>query len=91
MKYITLLILLFSTFGMAQFFEQDYAEEPETNSTQFFQEYHQAPDPEYGTDFGPGQPGDPVPLDDWAFLLPLAGIAVGVYFIRKKRELGTRD
>ena len=86
MKYITLLILLFSTFGMAQFFEQDYAEEPENNPNQFFQDNSYDPyvEPEYET-YKPGQPGDPVPLDDWAFILPLAGMAVGVYFIRRRK------
>ncbi|MFA7448706.1 MAG: hypothetical protein WCY77_09740 [Weeksellaceae bacterium] len=88
MKKISLILLLLSVCSTAQFFEQDYAEEPETNSNQFFQENHQAPDPEYGTDNSgpfPGNPADPAPIDDWAFLLPLVGIAVGVYFIRKRK------
>lgn len=42
--------------------------------------------PEYGTDAGPGNPGTHVPIDDWLFLLPLAGAAVGAYFLRRRRQ-----
>ena len=86
-KYITVLLLLISTFTRAQFFEQNPTEEPETSQNQFFQDTNPNPypEPEYGNDVGPGGPGDPTPIDDWAFLLPLAGLAVGVYFIRKKK------
>lgn len=30
---------------------------------------------------------DYVPIDDWLFLLPLAGMAIGFYFLRKRRKL----
>jgi len=71
---------------MGQYFEQEQAEEAETNQNQFFNQDQsaQAPNPEYGTD-DLANPNDPTPIDDWAFLLPLAGMAVGVYFIRKRK------
>lgn len=87
MKKITLLILLFSVFSFGQFFEdggQQNSHKATNQENQFFNESQGTePQPDYDVD-GPGQPGD-VPLDDWAFLLPLAGIAVGAYFIRKKK------
>jgi|26BtaG_2_1085354.scaffolds.fasta_scaffold00481_11 hypothetical protein len=91
MKKFTLIILFISACTMGQYFDQEYAEEPETNQNQFFDEHQstQSPEPEYET-YDPTNPGG-APIDDWAFLLPLAGIAVGVYFIRKKWELGTRN
>lgn len=86
MKKFTLLILLTSVCTMGQYFEQEQAEEAETNQNQFFDNSQsaQAPNPEYGTD-EVGNPDDPIPLDDWAFLLPLAGMAIGVYFIRRRK------
>lgn len=89
MKRITLIILLLSAFSFGQFFEEHQNNDNKAThkEDQFFKESQgYEPQPDYGTD-GPGQPGDDVPLDDWAFLLPLAGIAVGVYFIRKKKLL----
>ena len=85
MKKITLLILLTSVCTMGQYFEQEHAEEPETNQNQFFDNSQptQSPEPEYET-YNPGNP-EFAPIDDWAFLLPLAGMAVGVYFIRRRK------
>ena len=87
MKNITVITLLLSALSFGQFFDQ----EAETNQTQFFDEQQTtAPaDPDYGTD-GPGNPGPPVPIDDWAFLLPLAGLAVGIYYIRRKKAMASK-
>lgn len=90
MKTLILFCLLLSTLTLGQFFEQQEPEPQQNNPVQFFDENQYDPEPEYETN-GAGDPNDPTPIDDWAFLLPLAGIAVGVYFIRKKWELGTRD
>lgn len=88
MKRITLIILLLSVFSFGQFFEEHPSQDNKAThkEDQFFNESQgYEPQPDYGTEVSPGDPGDPVPLDDWAFLLPLAGIAVGAYFIRKKK------
>ena len=91
MKKFTLITLLISAFSMGQFFDQDHAEEPETNQSQFFDEQHTGlpADPVYGTENG-GNPADPTPIDDWAFLLPLAGLAVGMYYIRRKKAMAPK-
>ena len=91
MKKFTIITLLISAFSMGQYFDQDHAEEPETNQTQFFDEQQSGlpTEPEYETDTFPGNPAD-VPIDDWAFLLPLAGLAVGVYYIRRKKAMAPK-
>lgn len=89
MKKIALLILLTANIGFGQNFfesEQDEYEESDTQSAYFSssQEYGNVPD--QGTD-GAGNPGPQVPIDEWLFLLPLAGIILGVYYLSRNREL----
>lgn len=73
------------------FFENENSEEPtENNQGSMFAEHTQPPaNPDIGLD-AQGQPnpgGDDVPIDDWAFLLPLAGILIGFYYLSKKKEI----
>lgn len=82
MKKLIILSLFISGFGFGQFFESSESE----SENQFFEPTTPTnPNPpEQGEDSGnPGPP--PVPLDDWLFLLPLAGIAVGAYYLRKRK------
>lgn len=88
-------ILLISGFAYGQFFEsQQGQDEPFSDNNGYFEgsgpDYEQ---PDYGNGDGPvygedaiGNPGDHVPIDDWLFLLPLAGAAVGAYFLRRRKQ-----
>lgn len=90
MKNITLITLLLSALSFGQFMNQEQTEQPENNQSQFFNEKEKAAtDTEYDTYGKPPAPGDDAPIDDWAFLLPLAGLAVGVYYIRRKKALAS--
>lgn len=82
MKKLIILSLFISGFGFGQFFESSESE----SENQFFESSTPTnPNPPEQGEDGPGIPGEPVPLDDWLFLLPLAGIAVGVYYLRKRK------
>ncbi|NLN33388.1 MAG: hypothetical protein GX159_07310 [Flavobacteriaceae bacterium] len=90
MKGITFLMLLVFGISQAQFFQSEY-EEPVESGGFFSSQYessNQGNFPIQEDDVDPGNPGqNPVPLDDWLFLLPLAGVGIGVYYlIRKKKE-----
>lgn len=42
--------------------------------------------------FAPGgPPGYQSPIDDWIFLLPIAGMTVGIYFLRKRKCLKIKE
>lgn len=73
-----LIILLFSfNFGQAQnFFSDGQSEQAEEQG--FFQR-DEAPAQENN----PSNPGGSAPIDDWIFLLPLLGIAMGVYYLMR--------
>ncbi len=78
-------VVLFSPIGFGQqFFESDepeYREGGETN-TSVFQPASGYQEPDQGLD-GPGNGGDPrAPIDNWLFLLPLAAIGIGCYFLK---------
>lgn len=83
MKNIIIVCLLLSSFGFGQFFGQDGNHEEG-------HENHQPPEePDQGEE-GPGNPGqDPVPLNQWIYLLPLAGYTVATYYfyLKNKREV----
>ena len=92
MKKITFITLLITGLSFGQFFEQeqDQSQQAENEENIFSNEPQGgAPDHEMGTDAG-GVANPEVPLDDWAFLLPLAGIAVGVYYIRRKKAMAPK-
>ncbi|NLN32356.1 MAG: hypothetical protein GX159_02010 [Flavobacteriaceae bacterium] len=86
MKKFAILAVLISTISLGQFFESNELNYDEENSqnTVFS---HKAMALEDGTINPPPADDDPqpVPLDDWLFLLPLAGIAVGAYYLRKRK------
>jgi len=94
---ITMLLISVSAYG--QFFEDQQEENaPFSDNSSYFDDsapdYDQPGDgyddePEYGVDEGGGpigNPGDRVPIDAWLFLLPLAGAAVGTYFLRRRKQ-----
>lgn len=93
-----IIVLLISGFGYGQFFEdQQEQDAPFSDNSGYFDgsgpNYEQpgggaGDNPEYGEDAGPGpgNPGDGVPINDWLFLLPIAGIAVGAYFLRRRKQ-----
>ncbi len=83
-----LVILLLSFLGYAQFFESDNAfqdqEEPQNGS--FAQEVFDFDQPDQDLD-GAGNPGDPVHIDNWVYLLPVIGIGIAAFFLFEKRNL----
>ncbi|MGB6092756.1 MAG: hypothetical protein WBF83_03250 [Moheibacter sp.] len=91
-----IILLLISGPAYGQFFEdQQEQDAPFSDNSSYFDgsgpnydqpDYGTDDGPEYGTDAGPGNPGSHVPIDDWLFLLPLAGAAVGAYFLRRRRR-----
>lgn len=80
---IGMALLSFSMLS-AQFFE-NYQQTEEPQSSGFFENQSNTPPTDYGTDAG--NIGDPAaPIDDYLFLLPLLGIAIGGYYLRRKQE-----
>ena len=76
---LTILLLIFN-FGQAQnFFSDGQSEQAEEQG--FFQRDEAPAQGEKVTNPG-GLPGD-APIDDWIFLLPLLGIAMGVYYLMR--------
>ena len=91
MKGIVILMLLVFGISQAQFFQSDYEEVQESGG--FFSSHYESSNQEIFANYeeddsNPSNPGEnPVPLDDWLFLLPLAGVGIGVYYlIRTKKE-----
>lgn len=87
MKKLAILTLFISTISFGQFFQQDETANEgsnQENSLQPYDSYEYTQGTE-GADPNPGGTDPQVPLDDWLFLLPLAGIAVGVYYLRKRK------
>ncbi len=87
MKRFMLISLLISCVGNAQFFESENSnpEHEQTQSGAFDQDKAINEEPDQGLD-GPGNPGEPVPVDGWVYVLPLLGLSLGVYFINRKRK-----
>ena len=94
MKNLFILTILLLSFNFAQaqnFFSDGQSERAEE---QGFFERDEAP--AQGEEDVPGNPGpypgaDPnpgssAPIDDWIFLLPLLGIAVGGYYLMRNRK-----
>lgn len=85
---IGMALLSFSMLS-AQFFE-NYQQAEEPQSSGFFENNN--PNPEYGgddwgdNDFPSNPGGEAAPIDDYLFLLPLLGIAIGGYYLRRKQE-----
>ncbi|MDD3458200.1 MAG: hypothetical protein PHO74_01830 [Weeksellaceae bacterium] len=99
-KQTTVIILSFFLSGMArgQFFEEEQTQaqnSPFSENDGYFSDtgpdYSTSPtatgsEPDYGEDVGPGNPGGKVPVNDWLFLLPMVGMAVGVYYLRRRSK-----
>lgn|SRR5690554_3513441 len=99
-KQTTVIILSFFLSGMArgQFFEEEQTQaqnSPFSENDDYFSDtgpdYSTSPtatgsEPDYGEDVGPGNPGGKVPVNDWLFLLPMVGMAVGVYYLRRRSK-----
>jgi len=99
-KQTTVIILSFFLSGMArgQFFEEEQTQaqnSPFSENDGYFSDtgpdYSTSPtatgsEPDYGEDLGPGNPGGKVPVNDWLFLLPMVGMAVGVYYLRRRSK-----
>ena len=89
---ILVMMLFLSGSAYAQFFEPGQDDEG-TGNHEFFDDsgpnYNKTgqggDNPEYDED-GIGNPGGKVPIDGWIFLLPLAGAAVGYYYLRRREE-----
>ena len=81
--FILTILLLSFNFGQAQnFFSDGQSEQAEEQG--FFQRDEA---PAQGENLlNPTQPGELAPIDDWIFLLPLLGIAVGGYYLLKHRR-----
>lgn len=78
--FILTILLLSFNFGQAQnFFSDGQSEQAEEQG--FFQR-DEAPAQGENTS-NPGNPGKKLPIDDWIFLLPLLGIAVGGYYLMR--------
>ena len=90
MKKLTIMIFLVGSVSFGQnFFEaQEPQYEEESSQTSAFQTEQSYSAPDQGLDAdddGPGNPGE-VPVDNWIFLLPIAGITIGFYFLKKKKS-----
>ena len=83
MKKSILFILLIGNFALGQDFFQNNTNQEEESS--FYNPGAQPSEPEQGTEQG-GTPGEPVPINNWLFLLPLAGAMIGVYYVSRKKE-----
>lgn len=84
---LILMFLIVVAYGFGQSFSQQHEPNEEETQTQFFSDTHQEPNPDQGVDESPGGPGEPpAPIDDWAFLLPLAAAGIGIYFLRRKQK-----
>lgn len=84
--------LLISGMANAQFFESQQDENtPFQSNNDYFSDTTSGsytPDtPQIVENAGPGNPADPVPIDDWVFLLSMTGIVVGGYFLKEKSKL----
>lgn len=85
MKYIFIISLLSGTICFGQFFEQPVEqEEINFNQTDPNSDYSTPDQGVDESDNGPGTPGE-VPINQWIFLLPLAGLAIGSYQIFKNK------
>lgn len=62
-------------------------EDPNSTNEEYGFQTNPGNQPDQGVDGpGPGGPGGMTPIDNWLFLLPLAGLGIGFYFLQKKRK-----
>jgi len=84
MKNLFILTILLLSFNFAQaqnFFSDGQSEKAEERG--FFERESGSQEEAFPT---LGNPGYSAPIDDWLFLLPLLGIAVGGYYLMRNRK-----
>ena len=89
MKKLIILTLFLSTLTFGQFFEQsepDYG--TDINEQKTYQPYAEYAEPVQGVDDIDPHPNDddpmPTPINNWKLFLTLAGVGVGIWFLRKR-------
>lgn len=99
MKVFVGVFLLLSSFCLGQFFEEneEFFNSYFDSETQFFQydesvkysetlNYSQFSEPDLGVDSATNPGGDPVPVDNYYYLLSLAAFLTGTYYLRLKSK-----
>lgn len=82
---ISTIIMLSFNFAQAQnFFSDGQSEKAEERG--FFERESGSQEEAFPTPSNPGQDPNGAPIDDWLFLLPLLGIAVGGYYLMRNRK-----
>lgn len=85
MKKWVIGLFFMGTLGFGQnFFETDEEYEEPVSQNSMFQSQPEYEEPDQEVNLGPSNPGEGVPIDNGVFLLPLAGILVGFYFLNRK-------
>lgn len=82
MKKIFLTVLLSGTFAWGQFFESEIQEPQEKLSSHV----NDNGEPDQGVDDA-SNPGEAIPVDNWALLLPVLGIAVAARYFYKSQKV----
>ena len=85
MKKLFLLSILVSGLCFGQFFETDDPNQENETSDNVFNQNQDDDQPDIEEDTG--NPGDPAPIDGAWYLLPLAGMAVAVYYLKKQKKV----
>ncbi|HLV23652.1 MAG TPA: hypothetical protein VKY36_02585 [Moheibacter sp.] len=100
MKKIVIVLMFWPLLGWGQFFDNNADDQnlsdsgtshfSDKNTNSGNDDAYDNPnyvDPDMGLDSA-GGPGNPVPIDNWIFFLPLAGIAIGAFYLsRRKTEV----
>ena len=87
MKKITILSFLIGSLVFGQdFFSSGSNQSDEELQQSSFSDQTEYSQPDQGLDEA-GGPGDPpgVPINNWIFLLPLAGIAIGAFYLSRRK------
>ncbi len=74
------------SFGQNFFESEELGYDEPTGSNSMFQNHSEYDEPDQGLD-ALGNPGEEVPINNWIFLLPLAGVVVGFYYLNKKSKM----
>lgn len=97
-KYLLIIFVAYSAMGFAQFqdnvFEKDKAvvqpsaqsASEETASDSQASSFGSVPDPG-DQEEGPGNPGEPVPIDDYIPALLLGGLTLVIYYQRRNKKI----
>lgn len=96
MKFILILIfgLILSNYCTAQFFNNDQNEIDNTQLESMSTSVENQPDdPDQGADSTPNPGEDPVPIDQFDFILILVAVLLTIYYVKKRKLnfLGNRN